>query len=423
MPGLATNLVDAASALVFHVVVRIRAGLKPIDGWIALCSLAWLAAACHKEPPKPPQEEGECTGARCVEQAEAAMYYQDYDHAREPLAAVCDNGDGFGCFRLAELHQQGRGGPVDIDKAAQLYERSCEKEHSDGCIRRAELASAGTGGPTVELDFSVKACMLGVAPACARAGEQINTARGVERDEARAIELFEKACGLGEVDGCTGAGKLLGGPDSPDDAKARALAAFIKACVGHSGYGCLRVGIAFHDGDGAPQDLDKAKSHFTRACDFSDQDGCRAAAQLTAAPGKPITLELTTKAAELSQDGLEARSVSCRMSEHGLPSLTEVFTVVASHKASLDACAKDGAAVAVTWAFTNGRVREAKLKDPGSRKRAKCIETTLRKARIPTTGSCEAVLLLGDPAGAAKALSERGTGDGRKHVRVSADDE
>ena len=33
------------------------------------------------------------------------MYYHDYDHAREPLAAVCENGDGFGCYRLAELHQ------------------------------------------------------------------------------------------------------------------------------------------------------------------------------------------------------------------------------------------------------------------------------------------------------------------------------
>ena len=403
--------------------VRIGAGLNPIFGVVAFYSLTLLAAGCHKEASKPPQEEGECTGARCVEQAEAAMYYHDYDHAREPLAAVCENGDGFGCYRLAELHQHGRGGPVDLDKAALLYEQSCAKEHPDGCVRRSELARDGTGGPATELDYTVKACMLGLAPACLRAGQQIDKARGVEREEGKAIELYEKACGLGEVDGCNGAGELLAGPDSPPDAKSRALTAFIKACVGHSGYGCLRAGVAFHDGVGIPADLEKARSHFTRACDFSEQDGCRAAEQLTAAAGKPIELELTTKIAEINKDGLEARSVACRMSEHGLPTLNGVLAVVASHKESLDACAKDGAAVAVSWDFTTGRVREVKLPGNGSRKLGKCIDAALRKARMPATGTCEAVLLLGNPEGAAKALAARGNGDGRKHVKVSAEDE
>ena len=111
--------------------------------------------------------------------------------------------------------------------------------------------------------------------------EERGDAGGVE-EASKAIELYEKACGLGEVDGCNGAGELLAAPDSPPDAKSRALTAFIKACVGHSGYGCLRAGVAFHDGVGIPADLEKARSHFTRACDFSEQDGCRAAEQLTA---------------------------------------------------------------------------------------------------------------------------------------------
>lgn len=350
------------------------------------------------------------------------MYYQDYDHAREPLAAVCGNGDGFGCYRLAELHQLGRGGPVDLDKAATLYEESCAKEHADGCLRRSELARDGTGGPPIELDFNIKACMLGLAPACTKAGLQLDTARGVERDAPRAIEMYEKACGLGEVDGCTAVGDLLGAPETPPDAKSRALAAFIKACVGHSGYGCLRVGAAFNDGIGTQPDLEKARSHFARACEFSDQDGCRAAEQLTASPGKPITVELTTKADQLSSDGLEARSVSCRMNERGLPSLTEVLAVVARRKQKLDACAKYGLAVNVSWEFASGRVSEATLKG-GSRKLGNCIKSALRWVQMPTTGSCQAVLLLGDPAGAAKSLARRPKGDGLKHVQVSLEDE
>lgn len=397
--------------------VRMRVGLIPI-----YVVFAWPGAGCHKEPPKPPQEEGECTGARCVEQAEAAMYYKDYDHAREPLAAVCDNGDGFGCFRLAELHQHGRGGPVDLDKAALLYEQSCAKEHPDGCVRRSELARDGTGGPPIELDYNIKACMLGLAPACQRAADQIDKARGVERDEARAIELYEKACGLGDVDGCVGAGELLAVPDAPPDAKNRALVAFVKACVGHSGYGCLRVGMAFHDGVGTQPDLEKARTHFARACEFSEQDGCRAAEQLAASNGKPITLGLTTKAPELSLPGLEARDISCRLNERGLPSVSGVLAVVARRKEKLDACAKYGLAVNVTWEFASGRVSEAKLKG-GSRKLGKCIDSALRWVQMPSTGSCEAVLLLGDPEGAARSFGKRPKGDGRKHVKISVEDE
>ncbi len=398
--------------------MRIGARVFPIYAVVALA-----AAACHKETTKPPAEDDECTGARCVEQAEAAMYYHDYGNAREPLTAVCDGGDGFGCFRLAELYQYGRGGPADLDKAALLFEQACDKEHADGCIRRSELARDGRGGPTVDLDFTVKACKLGLAPSCARAGTLLKTADGVERDPAQAIELFEKACGLGEVDGCTGAGDMLADPNGPPDANIRALAAYVKACVGHSGYGCTRVGLAFHDGLGTQQDLEKARTHFTRACEFSDQDGCVAAKALEASGGKPIAVELTTKAAELGSDGLEARALSCRMSEQGLPALGEVLSGVARHKESLDACAKDGAAVAVSWEFTNGRVRDAKLTGAGSKKLQKCVVSALRKAKIESSGACQAVLLIGDPNGAAKAFRERGHDDGRKHVRVSGDEE
>ena len=46
---------------------------------------------------------------------------------------------------------------------------------------------------------------------------------------------------------------------------------------------------------------------------------------------------------------------------------------------------------------TTGRVREVKLPGNGSRKLGKCIDAALRKARMPATGTCEAVLLLGNP--------------------------
>ncbi len=386
---------------------------------------AAVDVGCHKESSTPPVDDGPCTGARCVEEAEAAMYYKDYAKAREPLATVCEK-DGFACFRLAELHQNGHGGPVDLVKAAALYEEACAKEYGEGCERRYVMAQESQADPAVELDYALKACDGGRPKGCLHAAEQIDAARGAERDVARVARTYEKACALGETAGCTGAGDLLSDPEGPADAKAKALTAFIKACIGHDGYGCLRVGVAFHEGIGTPQDLAKAKAHFIRACEWSDKDGCHAAEQMAASNGEPISLELTTKAPVVGEGGLEAREVSCRMSEQGLPALGEVLAAVARHKDALDACAKDGAAVAVSWEFEGGEVKAARVTDNAAKKLAKCVGWTMRKTKLRGSGTCDAVLLLGDSAGAAKALAARVVdpkNDGRKHVRVSADGE
>lgn len=389
--------------------------------------LLLAAAGCHKEPPPAPPEDGECSGARCVEEAEAKMYYRDYEGAREPLAAVCEKGDAFQCFRLAELHQHGRGGPVDLAKAAEIYENSCAHDYPEACERRSDLAREGQGGPAIELEFAVKACTGGRPVACTRAAQQLSAGRGVEADVVQATELFQKACKLGDVDGCNGAGDLLLDPEGSTEAKARGLAAYISACVGHSGYGCLKAGVAFHDGTGTKRDVDRAVQHFTRACEWSVPDGCHVAKQLAEAEGKPVELELTSAAAELGAGGLEARQLSCRMAEQGLPALSKVIAGVARSKDSLDECAKQGAALAVKWEFESGKFVAAKVVGRAPKTVKQCVTYVLRKkAKFSRTGSCEAVLLLGDPDGAAKALAARANApadDGRVHVKMGDEDE
>lgn len=394
--------VDAAAGLVFHEGVRRRACVRVFTD----LALLLVIAGCHKaEPVQPPADDGSCFGATCVERAEAAMYYGDHESAREPLTAVCEKGDGFQCFRLAELHHHGRGGPVDLDKAAALYEQACTHEHPEGCEQRHELARAGKGGPEVELDFALKACVGERPLGCMRAGEQMNAGRGVERDVPRAVELYERACKFGEVAGCTSAGELLYDPKGPAEAKARALSAFSSACVGHSGYGCLRMAIALHEGVGVPRDVERARAQFTRACEFSEQDGCHNAKLLAEAGGKPITLELTTAAPQIGQGGLEARDITCRMNQQGQPVLDDVMSRVARFKRSLDRCVKDGGVVlTVSWDFEKGHVEDARVRGRASSKVTKCVGWTLRKARMPATGTCQALLLLGEPGAAAKSL-------------------
>lgn len=365
-------------------------------------------AACHKEEnTAAPVKDDKCSGARCVEKAEAAMYYRDFAAAREPLEIVCKAGDGFQCFRLADLYRNGQGGPVDLEKAVSLYEASCAGKYGEGCERRAEYVKEGFGGPEVELDYAVKACELQRPLACLRAGEQVQAGRGAERDDTRAIMLFQNGCRLGEAIGCTQAGDLLLDAKRPPEDKARGLAAYISGCVGHNGYGCLKAAIAFHEGLGTRVDLEKARMHFSKACDFNEQDGCRLAQALTASNGEPVDLELTTKAAELDRGGLEVKNISCRMSQLGIPALGEVLGGVASAGEALDACAKEGAAVAVSWQSEGGKVRSAKVTDKIPPKLSKCVVAALRKADVGIDASCEAILLFGDADGSVKALSLR----------------
>lgn len=370
--------------------------------------LLFAAVGCHKEASQAPQEDGECFGARCVEEAEAAMYYSDFEGAREPLAAVCERGDAFQCFRLAELHHHGKGGPVDLAQAASLYEAACANDNAEGCERRSALAREGHGGPAVELEFAIKACTGGRPLACTQAGQQLDGGRGVERDEVQAIALFEKGCKLGDIDGCTGAGDLLlANPKGTVETRARGVAAYISGCVGHSGYGCLKAGIAFHEGVGIKRDVEKAAAHFKRACEWGEKDGCHVAQQLAEAEGAPVKLELTTAVAELARGGLEARDFSCRMSKQGLSALNGVLSSFARRKDALDACAKQGAAIGLSWEFADGKVQEAKIVGKTPSKVGKCVVWALRKVKLGNTGSCEAVLLLGDPEGAAKSLAAR----------------
>ncbi len=414
----ATFLVDGRTGFAFDDRVFRWVG---IFGGIFGLSVAVIG--CHKAPSHAPEGDDSCTGARCVEEAEAAMYYGDHETARAPLLAVCEGGDGFACFRLAELEQHGRGGPVNLAGALQLYEDACNKGHAEGCARRAEMAGEDADGLATAFEFSVKGCTGGLPQSCVIAARQVHTGSGVERDDTRATMLFQEACRLGDVDGCVGAGDLLVAlPRATPEDKARSFAAYNLACKRRHSEACLKLALAYYEGIGTPASAQAAQTHFARACEFGQQDGCRAAQQIEAVGGKPVVLQMTTAIAETDMDGLAVRSLSCRTTERGQPVVEDVLASVAEHKLALDACAKNGAAIAVSWEFANGRVREAKVSDRMSQKQAKCVVAALRRAKPAATGDCTAVLLLGAPDGAQKALAARSVPKGNV-IRVRHEDE
>lgn len=392
--------VDGAGRVVFHD--RVRSVASSLH---TVCVFALIAAACHRDPPtEAPVDEG-CFGARCVEQAEAALFYGDDAGAREPLARTCDDGDAFGCYRLGELHRNGRGGPVDVDKAVELYELACTGDLGEGCERRAEVAAEREEPPELIRDFALKACERARPLGCTRAAELYFAGVGVDKDLARAAELNEKGCFLGEAIGCARAGDLLFDPNGKVEANRRALAAYKSGCKGHDGYCCLKAGIAFHEGIGNEPNLEQALYHFVSACELNVEDGCHVQKQLDAAKGQFVSLELKSSADAVTQDGLAAHEITCRMNQQGPQALADVVGSLARRRRALAACAKDGAAVKVSWRAEDGRIQEARVRGKAPPKAGKCVSKALEKSAMAATGKCEAILLIGNPEGATKSLA------------------
>ncbi|MEZ4448787.1 MAG: tetratricopeptide repeat protein [Nannocystaceae bacterium] len=368
---------------------------------------ALVAASCHKEPPPEAPVDDGCFGARCVEQAEAALWYGDDAGAREPLERTCEDGDPFGCYRLGELLREGRGGPADPDKAVELYEKACDGDLGEGCERRAVIAAEREEPPKVILDYAQKACDKARPLGCSRAGELYRVGNGVTQDLIRATDLYEKGCFLGDEIGCARTGDLLYDPKGKRETQARALSAYKMGCKGHDGYSCLKAAILFHEGIGTERNLERALYHFVSACELNVEDGCHVQKQLEAAKDQFVDLELKSSAETLEAGGLKAYEITCRMNQQGEKALNDVLASVARRRRALNACAKDGAAVKVIWKADEGRIQDARVRGKAPPKAAKCVNQVLVKSAMSLTGKCEAVLLLGDPAGAAKSLAAR----------------
>jgi uncharacterized protein len=83
----------------------------------------------------------------------------------------CDHGEKRGCAELATLHAQGVGGiPLDLPRAATLYEIACHAGDGTACFRAASLREYGplAQNPLLVITLYEQACATGVADACER---------------------------------------------------------------------------------------------------------------------------------------------------------------------------------------------------------------------------------------------------------------
>jgi len=150
--------------------------------------------------------------------------------APEPFLDDCARGSAEACF-LAGYEWQRRGlqqgaaaGDDWVQEALTAHRRGCELEDARACAWLATLLDGlddDAPDPRRVVELDVRACQLGFAPSCRRAGEAHARGRAAAASDANlpalaadaehALRLLRRGCDLGETESCLVAAHLLAG--------------------------------------------------------------------------------------------------------------------------------------------------------------------------------------------------------------------
>lgn len=184
--------------------------------------------------------------------------------------------------QLDELLARAEGVPLDAARAAaeaRSLEQNCALDAPAACEALAYRFEEGTDGAPADaaaaLPLYDKACRLGRASACVRAGLLHEHGKGTPKDFGAAAPYYSKACDAGDAWGCYDLGLLhrYGRPGPADPARAAAL--FDRACGAERPEACERLAELLWNGEGVARDEARATGLWERGCQAELVDSCR----------------------------------------------------------------------------------------------------------------------------------------------------
>jgi uncharacterized protein len=119
------------------------------------------------------------------------------------LDKTCTGGDGMACVELGAARLSDKKLAQD---AVYAFRRACYGGEHDGCAWLGTLYADGKGGqsanPKIAVKFFEKGCKEGSTRACVGLADLLKAGKGIDKDVARAKELFAKACNAGDAKAC-----------------------------------------------------------------------------------------------------------------------------------------------------------------------------------------------------------------------------
>ena len=145
----------------------------------------------------------------------------------------------------------------------------------------ASVISIGMAlGTCSDLSLCEAECDAGSADRCRRLAATYAFGDRVDKDEARATELYQRACDMDDPPACVFAGQMneYGHGVPKDPSKAARL--YERACDGGWKPGCYNLAIMFENGRGVPEDHERAAALYQATCAAGAQQACEKAVQM-----------------------------------------------------------------------------------------------------------------------------------------------
>jgi TPR repeat protein len=212
---------------------------------------------------------------------DAFSWIYEGPHARTPydaLSNLCVGGDSEACFAWSARSRHERLSSLPESQAHALLVETCEKGQRDACAWAGNDFETGRG---VEKDllraarFYDRACKAGSARGCHPLGFLFQEGMGVPKDATLALLYHARACALGTPHGCVNLGSAFekGFGVAPDPIRAGAI--YMAACRAGQPVACNNVGYGLRRGLwGYPKDIDRAEEFFRAACDARAPKSC-----------------------------------------------------------------------------------------------------------------------------------------------------
>lgn len=205
---------------------------------------------------------------------------QDMAEARKWFERAAEAGDADSQYQVATFYLTGSGGPRDVDKASQWFERAlgimmAKAKHNDAkaAFWVGQMYFNGWGAKAddkVAFEYFLRAAQLGDLRSQSLVALLYREGRGVEASEEKAVEWFRKAAERDDVGAIMEVGLAYReGKGVPRDA-GQARDWFLKGAALRDLYALRTLGVMYLDGELDGPDEQKAVEYFVRAADAGD---------------------------------------------------------------------------------------------------------------------------------------------------------
>ena len=209
----------------------------------------------------------------------------EYGKARRLLSRACLVKDAEGCSLFGGLLQNGMGGPIDLQRAADSLTIGCDGGQEAACLNLASLYNnpLNERRDAMQAERLLKRLCSADPPsslACQQLGDMYNDP-SLTGDASEALTHHKTACDLGEKSSCVAAATLTIRADATNNDERNAAVQQLEAlCEEKTELGCFDLAKLHEEGRVPGGSAAQAAVLYRAVCDHDAPTGCFEAGQL-----------------------------------------------------------------------------------------------------------------------------------------------